>query len=161
MKPIAHAVIRTGLIPEDTLAEIRKWGLPIEFVQSSQVLESAQAVTAVIQDALESADQVTCRDTDLDILSRFLDPNHQQKGTLMLRDGDQKGSQEVLFCRTILMEYAIPWTSDTIFETILNGETYLRYTDRDGTKMKVFFNDGHELFFGDHKAFMVCVPNRT
>ncbi len=158
MRPIAHAVIRTGLIPEDTMIEIRKWGLPIEFVQSSQVLENAQSVAAVIQDALESADQVAMRDTDLDILNRFLDPKQQMKGTLVLKDGDQKGSVDVLFCLTGLKEYAIPWTSDSIFEMMLNGETYLRYTDKDGSKVKVFFVGGRELFFGDRKAFMVCEP---
>jgi hypothetical protein len=158
MRPIAHAVIRTGLIPDDMLTEIRKWGLPIDFVQSSQVLETPQAVVAVIQDALESADQVEMRDTDLDILTRFLDPAQQLRGTLVLRDKDQKGSADVTFCLTQLKEYAIPWTSESIFEMVLNGETYLRYTAADGSKMKVFFQSGRELFFGTKKAFMICEP---
>ena len=39
---------------------------------------------------------------------------------------------------------------------LLNGESHLRYTDKQGKEHKCFFVDVRELFIGDTKAFVVA-----
>ena len=160
MRPVAVAVIRAGLVPEEVLAEFKRWKLPISVVveEPKDVLQDPKQIVNVIRDALESAEQVHVRDTDLDILQRFLDPQYQRMGKLIIKDGDEKATAKVNFCLTPLGEYTIPWRSDSIFDLMTNGETHLRYSDPDGTSHSVHFSDVREVFIGDRKAFMVCTP---
>lgn len=157
MKAIAVAVVSSGLVSPETLAEIRRWGLPIDFIEPSKVLNDPRQIIDLIQNALESADQVKISETDLDVLTRFLDPKYQREGTLVIKDGDQKVSNKVLYCVTPLGEFAIPWMSESIADLMTNGHTYLRCGSGEGTEHVKFF-DVREVFFGEKKAFMVCAP---
>lgn len=157
MRPVAVAVIRAGLVSQETLAEIRRWGLPIELVEENEVLKDVNKVVGAIQDALDSHEQVGLRDTDLDILQRFLDVDNQHEGKLVLVDEDRKSTVKVIYCLTTLGEYVIPWRGDSIQELMLSPDTHMKVATKEGPK-KVFFRDIRELYVGDRKAFMVCVP---
>jgi hypothetical protein len=60
----------------------------------------------------------------------------------------------VEYCKTRLGEIVIPWTSESINDTILDDRTYLKPVGED----RIYFADVRELFHGGHKAFMVCEP---
>jgi hypothetical protein len=47
--------------------------------------------------------------------------------------------------------------SESIAEMMTNGETYLRFKNVEGQNEHIKFMDVREVFFGDQKAFMVCV----
>lgn len=160
MKPIAFAVARAGLITPEVQEEFRRWGLPVALVSVPEegVLTDARQVVDLIQNALEDADQVKISETDLDLLTRYLDPSHRREGTLVVKDGQQKSTSKVLFSITPLWEYAIPWMSESIADFMTNGQTYLRFKLDSGESSRVTFSDVREVFFGEQKAFMVCTP---
>lgn len=160
MKPIAFAVVRSGLVTKETMEEIRRWGLPVELlpVPEEGILENPRQIVDLIQHALEDADQVKISETDLDLLTRYLDPAHRREGTLVVKDGQQKSTSKVLFSVTPLGEYAIPWMSESIADFMTNGQTYLRFKLDSGESSRVTFSDVREVFFGEQKAFMVCTP---
>ncbi len=159
MRPIAYAVVRTGVIPKEALAELQKWGLPVDLIAEEKVatIHDPEQVVHIIRDALEASDQVMLRDTDLDIIKRFLNPEFRREGKLHLKYEDEKGTTKVIFSRGSLKEYIIPYRSDSIVDMMTNGESCLKYKDDEGNNQTVYFSDVRELFIGDRKAFMICV----
>ncbi len=162
MRPIAFAVARAGLVPPEVMQEIRRWGLPVELlsVEDKDVLTNPKQVVDLIQRALEDVDQVQISETDLDLLTRYLDPAYRQEGTLVVKHDDQKTSVKVNFSTTPLGEYAIPWMSESIVDFLTNGQTYLRFK-LNGANERVKFSNVREVFFGETKAFMVCTPGEA
>lgn len=158
MRPIATAVIRTGLVHKDALAEMQKWGLPVDLIAEEEVanIHEAQQVVNIIRDALDASDQVMVRDTDLDMLKSWVNPDNQREGRLYVKDEDQKTSFKVIFSRGPLKEFVIPYRSDSIVDLMTNGETHLKYTDDEGKKQTVYFTNTREFYIGDTKAFMIC-----
>lgn len=156
MRPIGTAVIRAGLIPPETLTEFRRWGLPVQVVEEKDVLQDADIVVRVLQDALESSEQVRMQDTDLDIVQTWLDPAHQVVGKLVIKGADGKATTKVTFCWTVMREVAMPWKGESITDLLLSEDSYLRYTDEEGAAHKLQFTDVRELYIGDTKAFVVC-----
>jgi hypothetical protein len=110
-----------------------------------------------IRRAIDSEGYVLTRETDLEVLRHYL--SGQQQGLLHVevfhKDPTIESSADipVVFARTPLGEYIVPWASESIADEMTNGITYL--TTSGG---KVQFSSVRELFFGDHKAFMVCEP---
>ncbi len=101
MRPLSVAVVRSGLIPEDALSEFKRWGLPVEIVSEEKMLQSPEAVVHVIMDALESEDQVRTRDTDFDVLKRYLDPRFHIEAKLHLDNGEgEKSTAKISACKT-------------------------------------------------------------
>lgn len=152
-KPVSVAVIESGLIPDEVLAEMTRWGLPLVTVDESQVARSPEQVVRRIQEALEGEDVIRLRDTDLDMIRYYL--TEQKPGRLHV----EETSFDVFFCRTKLGEYVIPWKSESIQDMMVDPKTYLSFSEKtDGASVrhKVFFSDVRELYFGDTKAFMVC-----
>jgi hypothetical protein len=161
MRPLSIAVVRAGLIPEAVLGELKRWGLPVEVIPEEKMLNSPEAVVNVVMDALESDDQVQVRDTDFEVLRRWLDPKFQIVAKLHLDNGEgEKSTAKLTVCKTRLGEFAIPWRGDSIAELITNGLTHLTYEDG-GEKRKVFFQNVEEMYLGEHKAFMVCTPEKS
>jgi len=158
MKPVVDAVVEAGLVPDEALDEMARWGIHITSVPNERILRSPQAVVEHIRAALESEDQVRVDQTDLDLLTRYLDKKHQRQGRLVLKDGKRHTNVNISFCLTQLGEYAIPWTDEETPDVLVNGETHLKWTDVDGTEYDVRFVDVRELFFGNKKAFAVCIP---
>ncbi len=159
MRPLSKAVIRTGLLDEDQLGEMRRWKLPvaIEVVEGEgEVINDPEMIVKIIQDALESGEQVRVQDTDLDIVQRWVDPKNQVTGKLIMKEGEERATRKLIFCWTVMKEVAFPWTSEGIVDLLCNGETHLKFEGPDGTKRKLYFTDVRELYIGDTKAFVVC-----
>lgn len=158
MKPVVEAVVEAGLVPDDALDEMARWGIHVTAVPNERILRSPEAVVTHIREALESEEQVRIDQTDLDLLTRYLDKKHQRQGRLIIKEGKRHQTVNVSFCLTKLGEYAIPWTEPEEPEVLANGETHLKWKDTDGTEYDVRFIDVRELFFGSKKAFAVCIP---
>lgn len=158
MRPIATAVVRTGVVSKEVLAEMQRWGLPVDFVIEEEVpiIHEAEQVVNIIRDALESGDQVMVRGTDLDLLGLWLDTDNQREGRIFIKNEDEKTSFKIIFCRTPLKEFVVPFRSDSIIDLLTNGESHLKYTDDEGNKQTVYFSDVKEFYIGDRKAFMIC-----
>jgi len=159
MRPLITAVLKAGLVPTEALTELQRWGLPVEFAdeKNAEPIDDLDQVVAIVRDALESGEQVRLQDTDLDVLKRFLDPESLQQGRLTVKDENARSTFKVVFCLTPMGDYVIPWKSEGVRDMIIDGEGVLRY-EEDGKKREVYFVDVRDLFFGDHRAFMVCSP---
>jgi hypothetical protein len=163
MKPLAKAIVETGLVDPSIIQEMKRWGAPIydpgteeEPVPGAKTLATADDLVAHIREALESMEQVRIDETDLDLLHRYLDKKHQKEGKLLLRSGGKRQSKLVSFCITPTGEYALPWTDRDLEPSILyNGETHLKWSDN-GVPVDVRFSDARDVFFGTQRAFVVC-----
>jgi hypothetical protein len=158
MRPIANAIVRTGIVSKEVLAEMKRWGLPVDMISEEKVadIHEAQQVVNIIRDALESSDQVMVKGTDLDLLKSWLIPDNQREGRIFIKDEDNKTSFKIIFIRTPLKEFVIPFRSDSIIDLLTNGESHLKFTDDDGNKQTVFFHSVREFYIGEKKAFMIC-----
>jgi hypothetical protein len=164
MRKIAFAAMRMGLIEPDVIKQFQRWGgIPRDM--DTSVVEEPEVALELVQDALESEEYVRLQDTDLDLLKFWLNTDNQRKGQLTLVDmhTGQKAVRSILFARREvvvtatkkLVEYVLPWVSESIIDILTNGLTYLKYTEGE-TKNAVYFGDVREMYFGDVKAFMVC-----
>ena len=165
MRPIGVAAIKAGLVSDDTLKEMKRWGLlPVGANDDLTPYASADAAIEGIREALESEEQVRIQTTDLDALHWYLNIENQRKGRLVLADTEtgEKGSKTIVFSIfTPANKVLIPWVSESITELMLNGDSYLSYKDDDGTNKRIRFKDVEELYFGATKAFMACVPEEA
>ena len=156
MKSVAKAVVEAGLVDEEILGEMARWGVPVPAAEVRQdVLRSKETVLEHIREAIEGEDQVRIDETELDLLSRYLDKEHQKTGRLILKEGKKHKTVSVTFCLTTLGECAIPWTDDEDPEILVNGETHLKWTDDDGDH-DVSFSAYRNVHFGNRRAFAVC-----
>lgn len=150
MNPLAQAVLKTGLIDEPSLREFRRWGGSLELPTEPSEPASLEAVSQAIEEALQSEGLVALRETDLGILDRYLQTQHQ--ATLFVRDdNDQVVRVPVLVGTTETGDFIIPWKSESIRDLMTHEKTFLTYGSHN-----YYFHDVQELFFGDVKAFMVC-----
>lgn len=159
MNPIANAVLSTGLVDPQVLAELRRWGgVPFEPPAPEPLPRSAEEVAVRIRGALESEGYVLVRETDLAAVDQYT--SSMMPGILhLVLDVDaemQDADVPITFGRTPLGEYIIPWRSAGIQDVLANGMTYLV----EGPQ-RVFFREVRELFFGETKAFMICTPGGT
>lgn len=153
---ISEAVSRAGIIDEDMVKELRKWGLPVRDLPKDMMDDPKSAIVA-IEEALESKDAVEVRETDLHILKQYL--TTQRRGKLHLKsEQGETADFDITFgvARGVVgNEYIIPWKAENIVDMLTNGESYLLDSRR-----KVYFSAVRELFFGDVKAFIVCTPTK-
>jgi hypothetical protein len=151
---MTQAVLKAGIISENMLREIKRFSVTLDpdaKVESPKELEHA---AQIIANAMEEAGYTTVRETDLDILRQYLDT--AADGTLRLEvTGSEPVDVEVTYGMTKTGEYIIAWNSESIEDALTNGVTFL-WTERD--HRQVFFKDVRELWYGEKKAFMVCVP---
>jgi len=156
-RTLTPIVIRAGILSADMVSELQRWGLPVEFTDTDSVLETPDQVVEAIQEAIESRDLVELRDTDLDAIRQYV--FHQTKGKLHLHDTitDQSSQMECYYSKTSLGEYLIPWRAESIQALMTDPGSYLK----EGSGQRVYFHDVRELFFGELKAFMVCVPKEN
>ena len=128
MRPLGLAAIRAGLVSQDSLDELSRWGLLPRDIDEPIVSSPEQAVI-LIQEALEAEDQVRLKKTDLDVLNVFLEEKNQKKGRLVIHDPDtgEKASKTVTFCLLPGKRYLMPWQSDSSLDLLVNGSSYLSY----------------------------------
>lgn len=159
-QPVTKAVVATGVVGGDAYAQLQRWiqpGLPVDMWADGEPSVSASAVAQRIMDAVESEDAIEIRATDLDIVQQYL--QSRKKAKLHVpnpEDHDKTVGIQVEYCLTRLGEVVIPWTSESINDTLLDERTYLKPVGGD----RIYFADVRELFYGEHKAFMVCEPAR-
>ena len=158
MRPVGLAAIRAGLVSEEAMEEMHRWGmLPRDVTEPPDTVDPEQAII-FIQEALEAEDQVSLKKTDLDILRVYLGGKNQHKGRMVIIDPDTeaKSSKNVAFCKMPGKRYVIPWLSDSALDLLVNNHSYLSYREEGDEKpRRVYFLDVRELYFGDVKAFMV------
>jgi hypothetical protein len=158
--PLTNAVLKSGLVSKNQLAEFRRWKVPIEVPENvPEAPKSIEEAGRAIEQALESEGLVISRDTDLNILQQYL--HTQMAGVLHVEiptddlTVEDAEDIDVMFGLTTLGEYIIPWRSESIEEALTNGFTYLTYGNGTFT-VRAVFTDSRELFYGQHKAFVVC-----
>lgn len=156
-RPVTKVVVESGIVDEDALAQLARWGFPIEVGQPREdyALSAADVARRILQ-AVEDEESVEVRATDLDIVTEYL--KKRQRAKLHVPNPEEGGRKTIAipveFCFTKMGEVVIPWTSESINDTLLDPETYLKPIGGE----RIYFADVRELFYGDHKAFMVCVP---
>lgn len=157
MSQLTEIIVKSGIIPENILKDVQRWRLPnTETLQPPSELApdmTVQKICEAIDEAIQSEGYVLTRETDLEVVTQYL--KTMEKGSLhvVLEDGSKSGF-EVHAGRNPIGEYIIPWRSDNIVDVLTNGETYLKMG-----KEKIYFSSARELFYGPHKAFVVCTPS--
>jgi hypothetical protein len=157
MSKLQRAVLQAGVVKPEEAREIQRWGLPVEPDDPEEPSPTtAEEAVAMIREALESREQVEVRRTDLDIMKRYIEKHEEARLYVTEESTNARTNFKVSFCITSMGEYAMPWTwhGDTIEGLLTNGLSYLRTGDK-----KIYFSDVRELFFGKHKAFIICTPS--
>jgi len=153
---IAEVMVKAGLISPETLSEFQKWGVPVpdldEQQQSTSPIFPEEVVRAISQ-ALEEQGLVIVRETDLEALGQYL--ASMKHGRLFVTIDDQTADFDVDYGMLKSGEYMFPWQSDSITDVMANGQTYLV---NDAGK-ELYFCSARELFYGDTKAFVVCMSS--
>src|SRR5690606_32660855 len=157
MKAITRAVLQTGLVDEDQINEMARWGLVMrgEEIPDESPPTSVEAVAHLIQETLESMDYVRMQDMDFDILQRWLDKRNHLDGRLVLEHDSSKRTAKIVYFISSMGEIVMPWKDENIMELLLNTKSHLRAVV-DGVEKRYFFSDARELYVGDVKAFMAC-----
>lgn len=154
--PLTTAVLKLGLIPKGALAEFIRWKAPIEIPDDIPAEpQNLAEVSERIEQALLEEGFVLMRETDLQVLTQYL--SSQRNGTLHVEvfvddpTIESKADIPVVFGTTALGEIILPWKGEVIQEEMTSQLTYLQVDS-----VLYRFTRVRELFFGDHKAFMVC-----
>ena len=153
-KPVTKVIMEAGLIDDQALAQLRKWGL-LTTVAEVQNFKDPEIIVNRIREALEGDELVELRSTDLDLIRHYL--NSRLKGKLHVPNPENEEKMVALpveYCVTKMGEYVIPWTSDGIQDLLLHDKTYLKIME--GTKIR--FSRVRELYYDSKKAFVVCAP---
>ena len=150
---VTEAVLKAGVITEEQLAEMKRISPKI----SSDAIVSAPVpleIAAELVDAALSGQLEFLRETDLEALRQYA--STAVTSTLHLEQEDGVFTDvDVRYGMTAVGEILLPYRGENIKGMLTNGLTYLVYHDR-----RMFFSDVRELFYGEHKAFVVCVPSR-
>ncbi len=158
MRPLGAALLKSGILSNDALSEFRKWGVPIEQPNEAATFSALPDILEALEAALYSEGLVIERTTDVDLLRQYM--LTVKTGHLHLEIShpgveNQTADFPVMFGKTPLGEYIIPWKGDSVEFELTNGLTYLL----DSADRKIFFCSVREFFFDDQKAFMVCKPS--
>ncbi len=153
---VAKTVVESGIVDRHSLEQLRRWGflLDVEPKPDAPDLTASDLVDRIVE-AIESRDAVEIRSTDLDAVRDYL--STRRPARLHVPNPDQPGktvSIPIEYFITRLGEIVLPWSSDSIADLITNEGTYLKPTG----EARIYFADVRELFFGEHRAFMICTP---
>lgn len=153
MHPIIDVILKAGLLSKQQLEEMKRISPVID--RDAEVGEPVdlELASRLVLDALEREEYVLVRETDLEVLRQYA--SSAKSGALYIEGEDGHTSFDVTFGRTTMGDYVIAWRGESIKELMTNGLTHLL----DGVE-PIYFQDVRELFFGEQKAFMVCVPLR-
>jgi hypothetical protein len=154
MNRVAEIILRAGLLSPNTIQEIKKWGLPVEIPPPPgeyDAAPTAESISRAIADAIEGEGYLLMRETDLEAIPRFL--NSMKQAVLHVVLPDTAADIPIQVGR-LNEQWLLPWRSDSITDILTNGETHLRFEGK-----KIFFGDARELFYGSHKAFIVCTQS--
>jgi len=149
-KPVTIAMLGTGIVPKDVLAEMQRWGFPVKFIEvPTTMLHTPDQVVDCIRQAVEGDDTIQLRDTDLDVLAHYLHDLRQGKLYIFDPETDEVVVSAVTYSVLPNGRYVIPWTDESISDLLTYPKSYLKTPQG-----KVRFDDVEELFFGGVKAFV-------
>lgn len=154
MNKLTNVILRSGIIPPESIREFQKWGMMVPDEIPAPPTTPEELITQIDQ-ALQDEDLVVIRQTDLSAASLYLT---SAKPAVLHLVNDVLGTQGdvvVHVARNEMKEYMLPWQSTSIEDLLINGKTYLVVDDK-----KVYFSSVRELFFGTTKAFLVCQVSR-
>jgi hypothetical protein len=154
MNPITEAVLKAGLVSPEMLREMRRFS-PVLDEAETDAPADLETAARLVELALQSEQYVFIRETDLEVLHQYAMTT--ESGVLHVETDSETVDVPVVYGRTPIGEFIVPWKSESIKELMTNGLTYLVTA----TAQRVFFHDVRELHYGTHKAFMVCVPSMT
>lgn len=154
-KEVAKVVVEAGIVDRDAFAQLQRWGYLTDVDIGGEGVLSGAALAERILEAVTSEEEVEIRATDLDLIKDYL--STRRRARLHVPSPEKEGQTigiPVEYSTTKLGEVVIPWTSESISDQLLNDSTYLKPAGGP----RIYFADVRELFYGEHKAFMVCVP---
>lgn len=157
MHRLTAVVLRSGIVPDEKIAEMKKWGLIEEPTGPAYPAPTnGKQLVEQLDQALQDEDMVLIRETELESLNSYL--SSQQMGELHLVDleTDTETRIQVVYGRTKIGEYVLPWSSESIEVMLTNGSTRLVTAQGES----VFFSTVRELFFGQQKSFVVCAVSQ-
>lgn len=146
----AEAMLKTGIIPGMAVSELARWG--VELPQQVPVETDPEEALEGIREAIESPETVAMRTTDMDAL-RFYKEN-EKMGRLYYASANGTTFVDVSYAKNQFNQYLIPWNDEDIYALMLDPDTYLKPKGEE----RIYFSDVHELYYGEKKAFMVCIP---
>jgi len=156
-RSMIEAVLKAGVVDANTLALFKKFGAPIDPDAEVEEPKDLETAAAIIGDVLESEGYVVVRETDLQVFNQYVETS--RRGTLHLAvesDVEPTGLTatdiEITYGKTKMGEYIIAWHSESIEDLLTDGNSYLEAED-----CRIFFQSVRELYFGNTKAFMVCL----
>jgi len=144
------AVLKAGIVPGTSVDELARWGM--EVPESLPPEKDRRIALSNIRESVEALETVTIRITDLDALKEY--QQNAQEGRLYYSSAKKTAFVDVTFYRTTIGNYVIPWTSEDIYDLMLDENTYLKPMGGE----RVYFSDVSELYYGEQKAFIVCRP---
>ncbi len=89
------------------------------------------------------------RITDPDLLAQYT--NSRVEGLLRVQIGTEQADFPIVFGRTVLGEYIIPWSSDALEEALERCDAWLSAPE------EIHFRAANVFSYGQDKAFIVCV----
>lgn len=154
MSDLSKAVVRSGAVDADMLAELSHWKLPVSVPEDPPFNSAEEAVTA-IEEAQDDFTQVEVRVTDPAILKQY--EATKQTGRLKIVASEtEERTFGWEYGRTLLGEYILPWTSSVSTDLLVNGASFLLNQD----KQRVYFTNTQDIYVGDEKKFVVCTPRK-
>lgn len=155
MNSLAKVIAKSGILSTEQVDEFRRWKTPgvIDLDGSEPTADSAEAIVEGIEQALQSKELVLVRATDLNILPQFL--KTQAQGKLRVTSGSEEADFDIVFGRTTMGEYILPFMNDIVEEVLTNGEAKLVV----GSSDPVHFTSINPLYFGEVKAFLLCTAS--
>ena len=155
MSKLTEIILKAGILSEGSLREMQRWGLPVGDPKPRGEFEAEMTpnvLSQAIANAIEDEGYILTRETDLGAITQYLQTQRPAILHVVMDDGDS--NIEVTVGRTPTGEWILPWQSESITDIMTNGETHLRID-----KKHIYFNQARELFYGQHKAFIVCTPS--
>jgi hypothetical protein len=152
MTKLGEAVVLAGAVDNRALNELQRWRLPVEPPDGQTMSGTADEAVAMVRAALESREQVDMRETDLDMLRKYMEG--RQRGRLVVIDErtEERVGIDVQYYLTPTGDYVLPYTEeDDVVDRLTNGVSYLKVKQG-----RVFFSDVKQLYFGQHKYFLSC-----
>ncbi len=162
MNPLADVILRSGILTPGDHAEFARWKAPaiVDAGDDGPTIDSAAQVIEGIERALQSRELVLVRATDLDIVTQFL--RSQKHGKLHVTVTDQEVTQQaafdIVFGRSSIGEYILPWKSELVEDVLVDGSAYLVEQDENGNERNIHFSNVRVLYFGEQKTCIICTP---
>lgn len=153
---LAQSLARIGLVPQEMLQQFYRWRLLDEDPGPEKFdCISVNAFMDKLRRILEDTSYALIRETDMDILRRYL--STQKVAKLMVStESAQTAEIDVAYGTTLTGEYIFPWQGASIADLMTNGLTHLLVPLGGNRYEAVYFSDVSEAFFDEYKAFMVC-----